>query len=221
MYHHTEVTFYCLFGLGDSDFQRYSNQNVSYTLTNSLETFSLCYRNRASSDTTNTTITIDSTLFAFPVKSITKNDNNKLHKDEISTLSTSITNTTQKQPPTQRMLPRTFDPPPPPSLFSTNTTPHNFPPQSSSSAPLPIRAKNQSESEFQKTTPTRQPIRQTLPDILAQTSLTHNSLCALTIKLIHTNPLANHSTSKTLLTFIRLSWDFHYQPSLIMHLQTV
>ena len=46
MYHHTEMALFDhLFGSSDSNFQRSSNLNVSYTLKNSLEKFSLFYRN--------------------------------------------------------------------------------------------------------------------------------------------------------------------------------
>ena len=146
------------------------------------------------------TTTNASNVFQIPVHNITQtpiNDQNRndtthdTNQDNTSTLSTSITHKAQ-QFQTQQTLPRNYDPPPLPSQLATQTTSHNSPQQGSSNT------QTTNTVQFQTTTPTTQPIVQTLAYTPAQNTQTQNIQTTLTTNTLHSNAIPNYTTSRTL-----------------------
>ena len=70
--------------------------------------------------------------------------------------------------------PRSYDPPPIPSQYSTQTTPQNSPQHGFSNTHATNAPQIQPTVQFQKTTPTRQSIFQTLTYTPAQNTQTQN-----------------------------------------------
>ena len=118
-----------------------------------------------------------------------------LHDENLSTLS--VTNTIDTQAPRiHHTLQRNYDPPPPPSDNSTHSTPHNSPQQGSSNT-LFTGQQPLNETQFHTTTPSiqsPQPI-QYLP---AHPPVPSTTPPFLTINTLHTNPIPNVTTSRTL-----------------------
>ena len=100
---------------------------------------------------------------------------------------------------TQQPSPRNYDPPPLPPQYSTQSTLHNSPQQGSSVSNGTNTLQVQSNTQFQTTTPTRQPVLQTLLYTPAQTTHSRNIIQpGLTINTLHSNTLSNHITSRSL-----------------------
>ena len=93
---------------------------------------------------------------------------------------------------TQQKIHRKYDPPPLPSEISSHSTPQPSP-QPGSSNTIQIREHTSTGSQFQTTTPSRQST-QTIQYIPAHSSTN----TVLTINTLHTNPITNATTSRTL-----------------------
>ena len=133
-------------------------------------------------------------------------------------------NTVDTQPlQIQQTIKRIYDPPPLPSENSTHTTPQPSP-QPGSSNTFQIREHTSIGSQFQTTTPSRKST-QTVQYIPAQSSISQNTNTVLIINTLHTHPITNATTSRTLsrpplplilnnpLTYNLTSTNFHSQLS--------
>ena len=94
--------------------------------------------------------------------------------------------------------PQNYDPHPPPSQYSLQTTPNNSPEQSFSKTHTTNAHQIQPTVQFQATTPTKQPIVQTLSYTPAQNTQTEIIQTALTINTLHSNAIPNYTTSRKL-----------------------
>ena len=121
-------------------------------------------------------------------------DQSQVNTSTLSTLDTTVTQQFQTQQPS----PRNYVPSPLPPQNSTQTTPHNSPQQVSSNTNDIKTFQVHSDTHFQTTTQTRQPILQTLSYTPAQTTQTQNIQTGLTINTLHSNTLSNHITSRSL-----------------------
>ena len=143
------------------------------------------------------TLTIDSNVLQIPVRNVTQNTNNNQNQDNTSTLTTS--NTTVTQPfQIQQPSPRNYGPFLLPPQFFAQTISHNSPQQGSSNTTGTSAFQVQPETQFQTTTPPRQPILQTLSYTPAQSTQTQNIQPGLTINTLHSNTLFNHITTRNL-----------------------
>ena len=169
---------------------------------------------------TTSTIT-DSNALQIPTHDITENTNNLFHQEDPSTLSTIKTVDTQ---PLQTRHRQIYDPPLPPSENFTHSTPTHSPQQGSSKT-FQNREHILTQSQSQPNTPPRQST-QTIQYIPAQPSIAQNPNTVLTYNTLHTNPVTNTTTFRTLsrppLSLIQnnpLSYNlttttnFHPQPS--------
>ena len=91
---------------------------------------------------------------------------------------------------TQQTSPRTYDPPPLPQHYSIQTSPHNFPQQCSSNTQTTRTV------QIQTTTPTTQPIVQTLAYTPAQNTQIQNIQTALTINTLHSDAIPIYKASR-------------------------
>ena len=82
--------------------------------------------------------------------------------------------------------------------YSFHTTPNNSPQQGSTNTNGTNTLQVQPAVQFQTTTPTRQPILQTLAYTPAQNTQTQNMQPGLTIKTLYSNTVHNHTTSRNL-----------------------
>ena len=157
-----------------------STESVQDILTNPLNTSS--------------TVT-DSNAFKVPTRNIIEHNTHLFDQANPSTLS--VTNTSETQTPSiHHTIQRNYDPPPPPSNNSTHSTPHNSP-QRGSSNTFSTRQPPLNESHFQATTP---PVQspQTKAYFPAQPPVQSTTPPILTINTLHTNPITNVTTSRTL-----------------------
>ena len=146
------------------------------------------------------TLISDSNLIQVPIHDTTQNttDNQtqnditqSTNQDNTSTLSKSYTNITQPFQ-TQQTSPQNYDPPSLPLQYSTQISPHNSPQQGSSNT------QTTNTVHFQTTTPTTQPIVQTLTYAPAPSNQTQSAQTGLNIKTLHSNPMPNYTTSRSL-----------------------
>ena len=157
-----------------------STESVPDTLTNPPNTFS--------------TVT-DSNALQIPTRNIIEHNNHLFTQENPSTLSVTNTSETHTSSIHHTIQPN-YDPPPPPSNNSTHSTPHNSPRQGSSNT-FSTRQPLLNETQFQTTTP---PIQspQTIPYLPAQPPVQSATPPILTINNLHTNPITNVTTSRTL-----------------------
>ena len=146
------------------------------------------------------TVTISLNIIQIPVQKITQDATEDQYQDNIPQntnqddtfiLSTSNTNITQPFQ-TQQPSPRNYDPPPLPPQYSTGTTPHNSPQQSSSNT------QTMNTVQFHTTTSTTQPTQQTLSFTPAQNTQSRNIQNALTFNTLHSNAMPIYTTSRNL-----------------------
>ena len=148
---------------------------------------------------------------------------NPLKIENTSNPSTMTTIATQL-PQSHQMISRNYDPPPSPSNNSTYSTPQASPQQGSSNI-APGQNPTFNRVQFQLTTPPQQS-PQSIQYIPAQSTISQTTNPVLTPNTLHTNPLSNPTTSRTLsrphlpliqnnpLSYNLASTNFHHQPSL-------
>ena len=156
------------------------------------------------------TNTTGSNFLDIHVRQITEHKHKNQNQDDTSTKLISNTNITQPLS-IHHTSPRNYDPPP---QYSTHTTSHYSPQQSSSNAPITNTIQNPPEVQFQTNTSTTQLTHQTLPYNLARTSHTQNTQPILTINTLHSNVLSEYTTSRNYL-------DLHYKQFLHIHFHIV
>ena len=142
----------------------------------------------------NTSFT-DSNVLQVPTQNITEHTDHLFSHENPSTLS--VTKTIDTQPPQiNHTIQQNYDPPPLPSDYSTHSTHHNSPQQGSSNT-FSTRQQLLHETQFHTTTP---PMRssQTIQYLPAQPLVPSITPPILTINTLHTNPITNVTTSRTL-----------------------
>ena len=156
-----------------------STESVPDTLTNPPNTFS--------------SVT-DSNALHVPTRNILEHNNHLFNQENPSTLSVTNTSETQTSSVHHTIQP-TYDPPPPPSNNSTHSTPHKSPRQGSSNT-FTTRQPLLNETQFETTPPIQSP--QTIPYLPAQPPVQSATPPILSINTLHTNPITNVTTSRTL-----------------------
>ena len=144
----------------------------------------------------NTSITTDSNDIQIPTRNIKQHTDHSFNQEIPNPSTLPVTNTIYTQPPQlHHTIQRTYDPPPQ-SENSTHSTSH-ISPQQGSSYIFSIRQNPLHETQFH-TSPTPMQSHQTLQYLPAQPFVSSNRSPILTNNTLHTNPITNVTTSRSL-----------------------